>query len=136
LATPSGGPLLTKRLAYIGASDGYLMYAARWFPFHNYAADRRHRSVLISLPLFKLPVYVSRRVANAGGNIALSATAESRRQLRLRKIHKQKSASRRIRIAVHTKVGDDALIAAYGETLVGALEYTRNNTASRRAESD
>src|SRR4029453_7741291 len=39
LNTPSGGPLLNKRLAYIGPDQGYLMYAARWFPFHNYAAD-------------------------------------------------------------------------------------------------
>src|SRR5688572_10233094 len=39
LNTPSGGPLLSKRLAYIGPEEGYLMYAARWFPFHNYAAD-------------------------------------------------------------------------------------------------
>ncbi|MEP7039559.1 MAG: hypothetical protein ABI891_14595, partial [Acidobacteriota bacterium] len=34
LISPSGGPLLTKRLAYIGPNNGYLMYAARWFPFH------------------------------------------------------------------------------------------------------
>src|SRR5258708_16201422 len=32
---PSGGPLLTKRLAFIGDNQGYLMYAARWFPFHD-----------------------------------------------------------------------------------------------------
>jgi hypothetical protein len=36
LATASGGPLLTKRLAYVGAKDGYLLYAARW-------TDRQHR---------------------------------------------------------------------------------------------
>src|SRR5215204_6229275 len=29
LNTPSGGPLLTKRLAYVGDDQGYLMYAAR-----------------------------------------------------------------------------------------------------------
>src|ERR1044072_9316540 len=40
LVTPEGGPLLTKRLAYIGPAPSYLMYAGRWFPFHEYAADR------------------------------------------------------------------------------------------------
>ena len=50
LATASGGPLLTKRLAYVGAKDGYLMYAARWFPFHNYAADQATSDVSINVP--------------------------------------------------------------------------------------
>ena len=40
LVSAEGGPLLTKRLAYVGANNGYLLYAARWFPFHDYAADR------------------------------------------------------------------------------------------------
>lgn len=50
LDTPAGGPLLNKRLAYIGDSEGYLMYAARWFPFHDYAADRATSDISISLP--------------------------------------------------------------------------------------
>lgn len=50
LVTPQGGPLLTKRLAYIGVNDGYLMYAARWFPFHDYAADLATSDINISLP--------------------------------------------------------------------------------------
>ncbi len=33
LVTPEGGPLLTKRLAFVGTNNGYLLYAARWFPF-------------------------------------------------------------------------------------------------------
>src|SRR5882724_6883504 len=40
LLTPEGGPLATKRLAYVGPEGSYLMYASRWFPFHDYAADR------------------------------------------------------------------------------------------------
>lgn len=32
LNTPSGGPLLTKRLAYVGEDQGYLMYAAVLVP--------------------------------------------------------------------------------------------------------
>src|SRR5215203_6443137 len=40
LINPEGGPLATKRLAYVGTEGSYLMYASRWFPFHDYAADR------------------------------------------------------------------------------------------------
>jgi len=50
LNTPSGGPLLNKRLASIGPDQGYLMYAARWFPFHNYAADLATSDITLTLP--------------------------------------------------------------------------------------
>ena len=50
LNTPSGGPLLTKRLAYVGDDQGYLMYAARWFPFHEYAADQATSDITITAP--------------------------------------------------------------------------------------
>ena len=50
LLTPEGGPLATKRLAYIGNEGSYLMYAARWFPFHEYAADRATAHITIAVP--------------------------------------------------------------------------------------
>lgn len=50
LVTPEGGPLVTKRLAYIGTEGSYLMYAARWFPFHDYAADRATSDITILVP--------------------------------------------------------------------------------------
>ena len=50
LITPEGGPLATKRLAYVGAEGSYLMYAARWFPFHDYAADRATADITIAVP--------------------------------------------------------------------------------------
>lgn len=50
LITPEGGPLPTKRLAYIGPEGSYLMYAARWFPFHDYAADRATAEITITVP--------------------------------------------------------------------------------------
>ncbi|MBV9958159.1 MAG: hypothetical protein JO360_07050, partial [Acidobacteria bacterium] len=50
LVTPEGGPLATKRLAYIGTEGSYLMYAARWFPFHDYAADRATSDITILVP--------------------------------------------------------------------------------------
>ncbi len=50
LVSPEGGPLATKRLAYVGMEGSYLMYAARWFPFHNYAADRATSDITIIVP--------------------------------------------------------------------------------------
>jgi hypothetical protein len=50
LVSPEGGPLATKRLAYIGPEGSYLMYAARWFPFHDYAADRATSDITILVP--------------------------------------------------------------------------------------
>ncbi|HEV2912027.1 MAG TPA: M1 family aminopeptidase [Pyrinomonadaceae bacterium] len=50
LVSPEGGPLATKRLAYVGEEGSYLMYAARWFPFHDYAADRATADITIIVP--------------------------------------------------------------------------------------
>jgi aminopeptidase N len=50
LVTPEGGPLATKRLAYVGSDVSYLMYAARWFPFHEYAADRATAEINVTVP--------------------------------------------------------------------------------------
>src|SRR5919206_2172751 len=50
LVSPEGGPLATKRLAYVGPEGSYLMYASRWFPFHDYAADRATSDITIIVP--------------------------------------------------------------------------------------
>lgn len=50
LQSPEGGPLATKRLAYVGPEGSYLMYAARWFPFHDYAADRATGEIGVTVP--------------------------------------------------------------------------------------
>src|SRR5215210_7527341 len=50
LVSPEGGPLATKRLAYVGEEGSYLMYAARWFPFHDYAADRATADITVIVP--------------------------------------------------------------------------------------
>lgn len=39
LLSSEGGVLALKRLAYVGKEGCYLLYAARWFPFHAYASD-------------------------------------------------------------------------------------------------
>jgi aminopeptidase N len=50
LVTAEGGPLVTRRLAYVGNEGSYLMYAARWFPFHDYAADRATADITVIVP--------------------------------------------------------------------------------------
>jgi aminopeptidase N len=50
LVTAEGGPLVTRRLAYVGNEGSYLMYAARWFPFHDYAADRATSDITVVVP--------------------------------------------------------------------------------------
>lgn len=50
LTSPEGGPLANKRLAYVGTEGCYLMYAARWFPFHDYAADRATSEITVIVP--------------------------------------------------------------------------------------
>jgi aminopeptidase N len=50
LATPEGGPVPDRRLAYVGPEGSYLFYAARWFPFHGYAADRATSEISITVP--------------------------------------------------------------------------------------
>ncbi|HKP38812.1 MAG TPA: M1 family aminopeptidase [Pyrinomonadaceae bacterium] len=50
LVSPEGGPLANKRLAYVGTEGSYLMYAARWFPFHDYAADRATSDITVIVP--------------------------------------------------------------------------------------
>ena len=50
LLSPEGGPLATKRLAYVGVEGSYLMYASRWFPFHDYAADRATSDITLIVP--------------------------------------------------------------------------------------
>ena len=50
LVSPEGGPLANKRLAYVGPEGSYLMYAARWFPFHDYAADRATADITVLVP--------------------------------------------------------------------------------------
>src|SRR6476646_7368272 len=50
LLSPEGGPLATKRLAYVGPEGSYLMYASRWFPFHDYDADRATSDITLVVP--------------------------------------------------------------------------------------
>ena len=50
LETSQGGPIQNARLAYVGEQGSYLFYAARWFPFHEYAADRATYTINLTVP--------------------------------------------------------------------------------------
>src|SRR5437899_1292701 len=50
VTSPEGGPLANKRLAYVGPEGSYLMYASRWFPFHDYPADRPTSDITVIVP--------------------------------------------------------------------------------------
>lgn len=124
LSTPSGGPLLNKRLAYVGDDQGYLMYAARWFPFHDYAADLATSDITISIPSGLQVVGFSDSPVSGGskfrftqskpglvGNFAYGSFTN--KTMRFGDYELQ----------FYTRRGNDAQVAAFGETIGKALEF-------------
>lgn len=128
LSTPSGGPLLTKRLAYIGSNNGYLMYAARWFPFHEYAADRATSDINVSLPAgFQITGASDTPVSQTGGKYHF---VQSKPALVGNLVYGKYNAKTLrfsdYELQFYTRATNDALISSYGETLGRALEsYTK-----------
>lgn len=128
LETPAGGPLLTKRLASIAPNDGYLMYAARWFPFHDYAADPATSDISISLPAgLQLVGYSDAPVTTLGGKTRFLQTtpalignfAYGKYVPRTLKIGDQE-------LQFFTKAGTDEQTSRYGETIGKSLvDYTK-----------
>lgn len=125
LNTPSGGPLLTKRLAYVGDDQGYLMYAARWFPFHDYAADPATSDISITAPSgLQVVGYSDAPVTTAGGKYRF---VQSKPAL-VGNFAFGKFTNKSLRfgdyeLQFYTRPGFDAQIADYGETLGKALQY-------------
>lgn len=126
LNTASGGPLQTKRLAYVGDGHGYLMYAARWFPFHDYAADPATADISITVPGGLQVVGSSDLpVAQTGGKFRF---VQSRPGL-VGNFSYGKFASKTMRIGEYevqffTRPGiSDSQLISYGETIGAALQY-------------
>jgi hypothetical protein len=126
LVTPSGGPLLTKRLAYIGANSGYLMYAARWFPFHNYAADPATSDITVSIPSgFQLVGFSDTPVTQTAGKYRFVRNQPSL----IGNFAYDRYTNRNLRVGeyeiqFYTKTGEnETVIAEYGETLGRALNF-------------
>ena len=125
LNLPTGGPLLNKRLAYIGETNGYLMYAARWFPFHDYAADPAMADITISLPGgFQVAGYSDQPVSNLGGKFRF---VQSKPAL-IGNIAYGKYTQKNMNIGGYdlqffTRPGNEQLVISYAETLGKALEF-------------
>ncbi len=125
LVTPEGGPLLTKRLANVGVNDGYLMYAARWFPFHDYAADKATSDITISLPnTFQVVGVSDVPVLKTGNKSRFLVMKESL----VGNFTYGLYAAKTLRyggyeLQFYTKAGNEKIVAEYGETLGKALEY-------------
>jgi tetratricopeptide (TPR) repeat protein len=125
LVTAEGGPLLTKRLAYVGADNGYLMYAARWFPFHNYAADFATSDITISMPPgYSLAGFSDQPSAAVGGK---QRFVQSRPGL-IGTFAYDRYTTRTLRFGdfefqFFTKAANEQLVSQYGETLGRAFDF-------------
>ena len=125
LNLPTGGPLLNKRLASIGETSGYLMYAARWFPFHDYAADPATADITVSLPSgFQVAGYSDQPVSSSGGRYRF---VQSKPAL-IGNLAYGKYMQKNLNIGGYelqffTRPGSDQLVIGYGETLGKALEF-------------
>lgn len=125
LNTAQGGPLLNKRLAYVGETEGYLMYAARWFPFHDYAADFATSDITLTVP-------GGMQVVGYSDTPSTSAVGKFRfTQMKpglVGNFAYGKFATRSLKIGdyelqFNTKPGFDNLVQDYGETIGKALEF-------------
>jgi tetratricopeptide (TPR) repeat protein len=125
LDLPAGGPLLTKRLAYIGDNEGYLMYAARWFPFHDYAADPATADITISLPTgLHLTGYSDMPVSNAGGKYRYLLNTPSL----IGNFAYGRSAAKTLNIGGYelqffARPGNDSRVPTYAEAIGKAMEF-------------
>ncbi len=133
LQSPEGGPLATKRLAYVGTEGSYLMYAARWFPFHDYAADRATSDITVIVP-------TGLHVAGTSDE-AVTPTAGKDGNTRYRFVHRQpvlpgnfvigQYINKTLRfgnydIQFYAKVGSENRIERYAELMGTALQsYTQ-----------
>ncbi len=125
LNTPNGGPLLNKKLASVGDNEGYLMYAARWFPFHNYAADLATSDITLNLPGgFQVAGFSELPVTPTGGKYRFVRTKPALVGTFAygRYIPKTVRVGQ-YEISFYTRTGNDELIQNYGEVVGKALEY-------------
>jgi tetratricopeptide (TPR) repeat protein len=130
LVSPEGGPLATKRLAYVGPEGSYLMYAARWFPFHDYAADRATADITIVVP-------TGMQVAGSSDEPVMPVSGKDG-NTRFRFVHKQPAligniaAGRYItrtlkfggyELQFFVKPGSENRLDRYGELMGTALQF-------------
>src|SRR5687768_12743807 len=131
LLSPEGGPLATKRLAYIGTEGSYLMYAARWFPFHDYAVDRATSDITLIVP-------TGTQVAGTSDDPIVAQQAPKEGATKFRFVHRQpvlvgnfvagQYINKNLRfgnydIQFYAKPGSEGRINAYSELMGHVLEF-------------
>lgn len=131
LVSPEGGPLATKRLAYVGQEGSYLMYASRWFPFHDYAADRATSDITLVVPS-------GLQVAGTSDDPVVAQSAGKDGAMRYRFVHRQpvlignfaagQYINRNLRfgnydIQFYAKPGSENRINGYAELMGQVLEF-------------
>ena len=131
LMTPEGGPLATKRLAYVGPEGSYLMYASRWFPFHDYAADRATSDITLIVP-------TGLQVAGTSDDPVVAQASPKEGATRFRFVHRQpvlvgnfaagQYINKNLRfgdyeIHFYAKPGSESRINGYAELMGQVLEF-------------
>ena len=131
LLSPEGGPLATKRLAYVGPEGSYLMYASRWFPFHDYAADRATSDITLIVP-------TGLQVAGTSDDPVTPQASPKDGATRFHFVHRQPQLignfaagqyiNRNLRfgnyeIQFYAKPGSEGRINAYAEMMGQVLEF-------------
>lgn len=131
LETPEGGPLATKRLAYVGPEGSYLMYASRWFPFHDYAADRATSDITLIVPS-------GLQVAGTSDDPVAAQTSPKDGAVRFRFVHRQpvlignfaagQYINKNLRfgnyeIQFYAKPGSESRINGYAELMGQVMEF-------------
>lgn len=131
LLSPEGGPLATKRLAYVGHEGSYLMYASRWFPFHDYAADRATSDITLIVP-------TGLQVAGTSDDAVTPQASPKDGATRFRFVHRQpvligdfaagQYINRNLRfgnyeIQFYAKPGSEGRINGYAEMMGQVLEF-------------
>ena len=131
LMTPEGGPLATKRLAYVGPEGSYLLYASRWFPFHDYAADRATSDITLIVP-------TGLQVAGTSDDPVVPQASPKEGATRFRFVHRQpvlignfaagQYINKNLRfgnyeIQFYAKPGSESRITGYAELMGQVLEF-------------
>jgi tetratricopeptide (TPR) repeat protein len=131
LLSPEGGPLATRRLAYVGPEGSYLMYASRWFPFHDYAADRATSDISLIVP-------TGLQVAGTSDDPVTAQPSPKDGSTRFHFVHRQpvlignfaagQYINRNLRfgnyeIQFYAKPGSESRIDAYAEKMGQVLEF-------------
>ncbi|HEX8492869.1 MAG TPA: M1 family aminopeptidase [Pyrinomonadaceae bacterium] len=131
LQSPEGGPLATRRLAYVGTEGSYLMYAARWFPFHDYAADRATGEIGVTVP-------TGTQVAGYSDEVVAPQVIAKDNATRFRFVYKQPALIGNIaagpyiirslrfgnyEIQFYAKPGSEGRVENYAELMGNALQF-------------